>query len=337
MEMLRGCCPGELIYRSVSYDFDPELAESIGARRASTARAGWALWTTRAEVVELNEPSMFMMWHRLLFFAAILRVRALIGTAPRVVTFAIDNLDFIDAIATKIGLPRKFVSIALTPLTTFLARTYDRVAFGTSAAEENYRKCFPKLRSDVETFAYLAPRCLDCDLTRSRSRVVAFLGSFEKRKGAHLLPSVLGPLLGSDSLDQIYILGKGPLCDLQEAFAETSSKIFLMVDPSRPEIHDVLSRTKVLVVPSQPVPGWREQVGLPILEGLSHACHIVTTSETGLSSWLQGSGHAVLDAGDIDGMSGAVRSSLESGSNASVDSLPSEHGRVAADHWLTRS
>ena len=46
----------------------------------------------------------------------------------------------------------------------------------------------------------------------------------------------------------------------------------------RAEPHpDVLDAARVLVLPSQPSPTWREQVGLPIVEGLSHGCTIVTT------------------------------------------------------------
>ena len=50
------------------------------------------------------------------------------------------------------------------------------------------------------------------------------------------------------------------------------------------------------MLPSQPTSAWREQVGLPIVEGLSYGCTIVTTTETGLAGWLSEHRHRVLPA-----------------------------------------
>ena len=94
---------------------------------------------------------------------------------------------------------------------------------------------------------------------------------------------------------------------------------------------------KVLALPSQPRPRWREQVGLPIVEGLANGCLVVTTTETGLSAWLSAHGHQVVppDAGAV-ALASAVLAAIDD-LRAPADilaTLPAVDGRRAADLWL---
>ena len=53
--------------------------------------------------------------------------------------------------------------------------------------------------------------------------------------------------------------------------------------PPREAVHELLASSAVVVMPSVRRPGWREQIGLPLVEGLAHGCRVVTTTETGLA------------------------------------------------------
>jgi len=111
----------------------------------------------------------------------------------------------------------------------------------------------------------------------------------------------------------------------------------LVVDPPRPEIRDILAHSRVLVLPSQPSPTWREQVGLPIVEGLEQGCAIVATTETGLAPWLQEHGHAVVSRdADAAALARAIIGQVDAGDRAAsiVASLPPLDGRLAADAWM---
>jgi glycosyltransferase involved in cell wall biosynthesis len=89
------------------------------------------------------------------------------------------------------------------------------------------------------------------------------------------------------------------------------------------------------VLPSQPSATWREQVGLPIVEGLSYGCTIVTTTETGLAGWLSEHGHRVVAADADDGeLAAAVAAALLNPVEDVVASLPDHDGRLAADAWM---
>jgi len=61
-----------------------------------------------------------------------------------------------------------------------------------------------------------------------------------------------------------------------------------------------------VVLPSQRVRGWREQVGLPLLEGLAHDCAVVTTTESGLAGALLAAGQQVVAPGQPDTLAAAI-------------------------------
>ena len=91
------------------------------------------------------------------------------------------------------------------------------------------------------------------------------------------------------------------------------------------------------VLLSQPTPTWREQVGLPVVEGLAHGCTVVTTTETGLAGWLAAHGHEVLPPGAPDGeVAAAVDRALGRRRPAGdvLADLPAADGRLAADRWM---
>lgn len=168
-------------------------------------------------------------------------------------------------------------------------------------------------------------------------KTLVFLGTFENRKGiAHVMaiwPKVLKLLPES----KLMLLGKlGNVSDVRE-FAASFSSVTLLEDPTRVKIFDVLARSKALILFSQPARGWKEQVGLPIVEALSMGCEIISSDQTGIQSWLAGHGHQVVDwSGSADVLAAAVVRALESERSKSdiVGDLPSEDGRALADRAL---
>ena len=134
----------------------------------------------------------------------------------------------------------------------------------------------------------------------------------------------------------LIMIGKGPLIDLVKAQVATAG-VTLIVDPPRSTIFSKLARSQVLVLPSQPSPTWREQIGLPILEGLSYGCTIVTTSQTGIAEWLTKHGHEVVDPpGSIEDLASAIVRALTHplAVREVLASLPAVDSRLSADAWM---
>jgi glycosyltransferase involved in cell wall biosynthesis len=117
----------------------------------------------------------------------------------------------------------------------------------------------------------------------------------------------------------------------------TEQKVSLLVGLSREEIFKRVAAWHVLVLPSRRTRYWREQIGLPILEGLSLGCEIVTTKETALWQWLEDHGHRVLPShfSKID-LSSLILEGLADTRDPKVitSHLPEIDGRAEADHWL---
>ena len=85
------------------------------------------------------------------------------------------------------------------------------------------------------------------------------------------------------------------------------------------------------------MPLWREQVGLPITEGLAHGCVIVTTNETGIATWLRENGHQVIEEREVGReLASAIVAAAQSELTADDvrRQLPDVDGRVAARRWL---
>jgi len=136
---------------------------------------------------------------------------------------------------------------------------------------------------------------------------------------------------------RLTIVGTGAFADRAAAAAAADPAIELIIAPSRADIHDQLRRSRVLVLPSQPAPGWREQVGLPICEGLAHGCTIVTSTETGLADWLGAHGHTLVRPEvPAEALARALVAALRQDRSADsvLGDLPPTDGRLAADDWL---
>ena len=337
LEQVRELAPATIIYRATRYDFDPSAAVGLDLRRAGPIRAAVMLARSTVTEIEVNEPLMRYGVRGAALAVAALRLRAGFGgRRASIVSYGIENFDPFSVPRPGI---RSWLSGALDlGLTRFVWRSLDRMVFGTTASRDLYHRVLGPLRDPAaEVVIPTLPASCDCaDTGRSGDRAI-FVGAFSVRKGFDLLESAWPHVLERRPASRLHLLGKGPLEAAARAWADRDSTVDLEVDPSRARIHARLRGSQVLVLPSQPQPTWREQVGRPITEGLSHGCSIVTTSETGLASWLAGHGHSVVAAGgEAAELAAAIVGQLERHRPPGdvTKDLPARDGRFAADDRL---
>lgn len=331
-----------LFYRKASYDFDADLAKKKSATQVSVFGVLKAVFRSDADQVELNEP---------LFLRALPIILAALlggwlrycrgGLKPRYVTYAIENIDMAAKLSSHSGLSRHITKSVFGFVVRRLFKCFDRVAFGTLASLSAYEDLLGKFPPTVQVrlFPALEPRCLQCELKNNEDQVI-FIGAFDNRKGINALMNAW-PLV-DEKIDRarLVIIGKGFLADQVELWAKYFPDVEVLIDPPRAIIHDRLSSSAVLVLPSESSARWREQVGLPILEGLSHGCRIVTTSDTGLSEWLKDHHHHVIsNPKDENALATTIVAAIDSRSAGRdvTDDLPSKSGRVEAEVWLWES
>jgi glycosyltransferase involved in cell wall biosynthesis len=325
--------PAAILFRMKRYDFHDELTLGLTVVQARPVRAAWLLARSPVTTLEIGEPLMLSgVWSSMLAIAA-LRLRALLGGRPAtIVSYALENVNpFERRLRARARLRRSLNGIAAR----FVWRQTDRIVFGTDAARETYGAALPEPEPKAVSAvipALPAPCTCAAEADHAAGSVV-FLGAFVPRKG---LPNILTawPHVRAVVPDaRLTLIGKGALEDRARQAAAEDPTIDLIIDPARGEIHRQLRHARVLTLPSQPTADWREQVGLPIVEALAHGCQIVTTTQTGLATWLAEHGHDVVAPGCTpqelaDAVVHALRAVPAPGE------LPALDGRLAADAWL---
>lgn len=343
LERARQLAPATIVYRERRYDFDPALAEGLDLLHAGPAGLIGLLAVSHVREMEINEPLMVSSARRSLVAVAVVRLVGLLRRRPvRVVTYAIANDDPFRHAGG--GPAARLHGLLDRLLVRLVARSVDRVAYGTDAAAQLYGRLVPELgRADAVVLPGVPTACAclgsdDADGAPVRSGVL-FVGSFEQRKGVPLLlrswPAVAARRPGAT----LTLVGKGPLLQDVRSFVEGRVDASLVVDPPRAEVHRRLRSAAVVVLLSQRTPRWREQVGLPIVEGLAHGCSVVATDETGLAGWLAAHGHQVLPVdAEAEDVAAAVVGALDHGRPPDdvLADLPLRDGRLEADDWLFR-
>lgn len=339
LERAHELAPATILYRSVRYDFDESLVAGLTLVQAGPVRSAWLLVRSSVRELEVTEPFMTSNVAATALAIAGLRVRALVG-GPRtvIVSYLIENANpWVRAVPVR-GIPRAVLTAALA---RFIWKNLDSVVFGTDAARTTYESVWGVPRDHTRsTLIPALPAPCSCDNTdpaETRSGRVTFLGALTARKGVPELLQAWPLVVARLPTARLTIVGKGALESVVRHAAATDPTIEVVVDPSRASIHRLLRRSAVLALPSQPTRTWREQVGLPIVEGLAHGCSVVTTNQTGLASWLERNGHAVVAAnGTPQLLADAIILTLVTDRPAAgvVAALPDHDGRLAADAWL---
>ena len=323
-----------LLYRSRSYDFEVTSPMSERVIQAGTLATIRTLVRTRPRVVELNEPLMIRAWPRLLPLAITGRVLP----RTRVVSYAIENSDLASAFARTFRLHPKVAASLVRVLGGGFARSYDRIAFGTSDSQRTYERLLGTraLRHrELATFTALEPAAVST-VSKTKQSVI-FLGAFEQYKGLPELISAWRIVAAELPTASLVMAGKGSLENEAVALATSIGGVSVAIDPSRDEISRLLADASHLTLLSQPGNLWREQVGLPIVEGLSFGCRIITTDQTGLREWLVDHGHLVVPSKTSSEVLARMivhQLQLDSAPESILASLPNVGGREAADRWM---
>ena len=241
------------------------------------------------DVLEITEPLWTAQW------PASLRLADAVPQA-RLVTYAIE---------------------VLPPATAPPADRLSAVAFGAQAAREAYDVSYPGAGWASTVVEERRDRCRDCFPALPDDRVpdevaaereLVFAAEFSERKAIDLLMAAWERAAPPGW--RLRLLGWGPRTDQVLAWAAGRPDVAVVVQAPREVVHDAMRRAAAVVLPSRRVPGWREQIGLSIVEGLAHGCAVVTTQETGLAAGLRADGHTVLPAGDGDALAQALRDVL---------------------------
>jgi glycosyltransferase involved in cell wall biosynthesis len=348
LERLSTFSPAWFLYTRTRDDFDVELAESqLFTRRVSSVGAAIHVLRTQPRILEVPEALAIRLWPHLLLLQTAVKLGQ-IGRRRKtmIVSYCMENYPADEKLREFTKLP-KFVSRLITKtVASYLIRTTDRLVFATADAEKTYRALVPRAMNRTRldhSLVWALPAGRDDESEAFESTVpfrMVFLGTFEARKGIHRLMAAWPLVRESIPEATLLLLGKSGDIEAVRLFASADRSVELVEDPPRDTIFAELSAAKALTLFSQPSRGWKEQVGLPIVEALSVGCEIVSSDETGIRAWLQENGHQVVpwDA-PIEVLARSMVRALRSSRTRAeiVGQLPEVDGRLAADTSLTRA
>jgi glycosyltransferase involved in cell wall biosynthesis len=306
-----------LLFTSQRGDADPALLDLPAVRPFTWANLVGALRDPDLELVEVAEPLWLGEWVRALRWIALVKLLRVLRPRRRVriATYAIENLDVRERLRFPSLDRRPVLGAVATRLATVAMGisllALDAVVFGTTGAYENYRRAFGwSLRRTRHTV--LTPRLDACRVCgpgvvdrTARDRTVLFLGSPSERKGFGVLTDAWERCDATDRGWRLVVADPagGDGGDLPADVSITS--------PSRSAVHELLRTSAVVAMPSVRRPGWREQIGLPLVEGLTHGCRVVTSTETGLADDLRKHPSVVLTTpGDPQSLADGLRRAM---------------------------
>jgi glycosyltransferase involved in cell wall biosynthesis len=332
--------PCDVLYFDKNYDLG-ETAIPENFHQVNVLRAMVFLFQTKAAVLEIPEP----LWIRFLPTSALLIFAWRLGSSPskahrRIVTYAIENNDFSRLIGGRRNLPTWLIFWVHSMIGIFISRFFERIAFGSIGAEKLYAPLLSGSAVQTRLFEELPARFQRTDEANDHfNRLGAiFVGRLEERKGLLPLLAAWPKVVSSVPGAILTIVGDGPLESVVTRWcALQPSRRFALGRLEHQEISSIMSANSVVVAPSIPWGRWREQIGLPISEGLAVGATIVTTSETGIADWLTAHGHRVLDVNSLETtLSVAVIDALEQPLVRStvLNSLPDSNRRLDADLWM---
>lgn len=328
--------PATTLYFAEKYDLGATHLNG-SFRKVNLLQAIKFLAKSDARVLEVPE----LLWVRFLpSNVALLAAWKMIGwlrRRPRLaVTYAIENNALPVLLSPRIKLPKPVVAAAGMIIGGLMKAFIDRIAYGSAGSKTLYESlaCVQTIshRLIEELPAALAPA------KTSSGKNAVFIGELDDRKG--ILDLMLAwPIVEKAVPDAVLtVIGTGPHSGQVSEWCkerERSRTYAGFLDHEK--VKRSLLFADVLVAPSRRFGRWREQIGLPITEAISHGLTVVTTDETGLAAWLAANGHTVIEEDNVarklpDSVIAALNNPLPPASVAA--SLPPIPGRIEADTWL---
>lgn len=340
LERALALTPADILYQESRYDFDEDLVAEVRPQQAGDLRSAWLVARNGYEIVEINEPAAIDCVRRSAAVLAALLLSDLVRRRrTRIVAYAIGNVDPRTLPRPTAWWPRLGRRLDLI-LARWVWLRLDRVVFGTETARQLYGTVFgiAGRRSLRWTTIEALPAVCDCllDGEKTPGRVL-FLGDLSARKGFDSVLAAWATVRHHSPDAVLTVVGRGALLDDAYAAARADSRVRVIADPPRDVVHAELRRASVVVLPSRRQAAWREQVGLPIVEGLAHGCTVVTTDETGIADWLRRNGHGVIPAASVGDLLASVITEAAArplDARAVCASLPRQDSRLEADSWM---
>lgn len=333
-----------VVYWDQKSDCEPALVRRAGAVRLGNRASLRALVQPSVEVVETPEPFWFRYWIRAASLVSVAAVVRWMRRIPRlsVQTYAIENLSPRERLEWR-GLSgaNRYAAIAGGSLVRALTRMsanrlIDVVAYGTDAARGNYRDHGVLRGASALVVPESLALCEECfpggqiSPVWERPKRVLFVGELSERKGVNTLLSAWSRgRPGSDW--ELVLCGEGPLED-DVARATLADPSIRHIRADRMQVHDLFRDARIVVLASQRVPRWREQVGLPALEAEAHGCSLVISSESGIATHMDGRrGVQIVRPRQQEALEGAIQAAAASGTG--MEPCPVDGKNVARD-WM---
>jgi glycosyltransferase involved in cell wall biosynthesis len=336
LEEIDRFAPRRTLYFATNYDLD---GREIPAHWQNVTALGALriVLTAQADSLELFEP----LWRTFLpiWFALALAQKCRRGSRPRVVGFfAIEN-STLDALPAPTRVSRLATRVTAAALRVSIRHLVDRIVYGTQMSQDLYAAIIgPDGPESILSFDLLARRVSAAPSKTPLS--AAFVGQLHERKGISALMRAWEQVEASITGAHLTVVGDGPCRRIVESWSaqQPNSRAFRGAT-RHADVLRMLASTSVLVAPSQRHGRWREQVGRPMQEALAVGTTVVTTTETGIATWLSAHGHRVIEAPVVEHcLVDAVIASLKDPvpPDQVLASLPAQDGRLVADAWLHR-
>lgn len=276
----------QIVYFSSRLELDTNLL----AAQKNVKKFGLKLLFANARnrsllIIEIPEPLFLKFWFQGSSCAIIIKlIRKILWRETVIVTYAIENLDANAICSVPFFNNNYYINKVFSKiLKSTLVATSSCISvagFGTKSAEKNYldNGFFKSGRINKFLSQEILQSC-DCEFSNIvKKKSIVFLGERSYRKSTDELYSVF---LALSALNDKWLFHMvGPSIDTYATPNPLNFKISGKVP--RREIHKILSESSLLILPSRRLPRWREQIGLPIIEGLKHNVHVIATKESGL-------------------------------------------------------
>jgi glycosyltransferase involved in cell wall biosynthesis len=311
-----------------------------GIRQTGLLAAMLRILRPDVTVLELPEPLWARVLPRTICLAVTWTLSGVVrGRMRRARTYAIENNDPITALLGDVRLghiPSRLVRMAFGVLVFLM---YERIAYGSEQAAYAYRSLALVHRLDSRVFPELPARPVDGTRAMTpRPRTAVFVGELAPRKGLGVLLPAWELIEERCEDAQLNIVGSGALeGEIRRWVLRRPRSRHFRGHLVQREVLHFLPTCTVLAAPSIRWKRWREQIGLPIKEALASGLTVVTTTETGLSSWLQTHGHHVLTTPlSAAALANVLLQALQDPlpRDQVIAALPSVSARLEADWWL---